>query len=65
MSVQYGAGYRYAQVLAPPGASFVCLEPMTAPTNALVTGECLAVAPGETFTARFGISPEWTAPGSG
>jgi galactose mutarotase-like enzyme len=60
LSVEYGSGYRYAQVFAPPGRSFVCLEPMTAPTNALGSGGCRLVTPGETFTARFRIRPERT-----
>ncbi len=57
LSVDYGPGYRFAQVFTPPGESVVCLEPMTAPTNALVTGECPVVHPGETFSARFRITP--------
>jgi galactose mutarotase-like enzyme len=56
--IQYGRGYGFGQVFAPPGESFVALEPMTAPTNALVTGSCAVVPPGETFTARFTIRPE-------
>jgi galactose mutarotase-like enzyme len=48
-------GYRWAQVFAPAGSDFVCLEPMTAPVNALVTGDGHHVAPGETFTARFTV----------
>jgi hypothetical protein len=39
LSVLFGAGYPYAQVYAPPGAGFACLEPMTASTNALVAGD--------------------------
>jgi len=58
LSVVYGTGFTHAQVFAPPGASFVCLEPMTAPTNALVSRKCPLVRPGETFTARFRIRPE-------
>jgi aldose 1-epimerase len=58
LSVTYGPGYGYAQVFAPPGKSFVCLEAMTAPTNALVTGACPVVEPGDSFTARFRITPE-------
>jgi aldose 1-epimerase len=58
LSVHFGPGYSYAQVYAPPGASFVCLEPMTAPTNALVSEECPLVQPGESFSARFSIHPE-------
>jgi hypothetical protein len=30
--VDYLAGYRHAQVFAPPGGEFVCLEPVAAPT---------------------------------
>jgi galactose mutarotase-like enzyme len=56
--VDMGDGYRYAQVFAPPGVDFVCLEPMTAPTNALVDGSCRLVEPGTTFTARFSIRVE-------
>jgi len=61
LSVTYGTGYRFAQVFTPPGKSVVCLEPMTAPTNALVSGGYPVVRPGETFTARFRIQPERTA----
>jgi len=60
LSVDYGPGYRFAQVFTPPGRNSVCLEPMTAPTNALVTGACPLVRPGETFTVRFRITPEIT-----
>jgi len=65
LSVLFGAGYPYAQVYAPPGAGFVCLEPMSAPTNALVAGGCPVVVPGESFTARFWIRPERIGPGTG
>lgn len=58
ISVEYGPGYRFAQVFVPPGKAFVCLEPMTAPTNALVTGACAVVPPGKTFTARFRVRVE-------
>jgi galactose mutarotase-like enzyme len=52
-------------VYAPPGAGFACLEPMTAPTNALVAGDDYpVVAPGESFTARFSIRPERIQPGT-
>jgi len=50
-------GYRAAQVFSPPGASFICFEPMTAPTNALCSGDGLRfVAPGACFTAAFSVS---------
>jgi galactose mutarotase-like enzyme len=47
-------------VYVPPGAGFACLEPMTAPTNALVAGGYPVVRPGESFTARFSIRLERT-----
>ena len=56
--VGYGDGYDHAQVFAPPGAEFVCLEPMTAPTAALATGASPLVAPGDSFSARFTIGVE-------
>jgi galactose mutarotase-like enzyme len=56
--VDYQAGYRHAQVFAPPGGEFVCLEPMAAPTNALGAGTCPLVEPGGAFTARFALRVE-------
>jgi galactose mutarotase-like enzyme len=47
------AGYPYAQVWVPAGRPFAALEPMAAPTNALVDGSTPMVRPGEAFTARF------------
>ena len=46
-----------AQVFAPPGQEFICFEPMTAPTNALVDGRGLQlVAPGAEYRAAFSIA---------
>jgi aldose 1-epimerase len=56
--VDYGDGYRYAQVFAPPGGEFVCLEPMTVSTNALGAGTCPLVEPGGAFTAGFALRVE-------
>jgi aldose 1-epimerase len=64
LTVRFGDGYPFAQVYAPPGAGFACLEPMTAPTNALVTGDYPVVRPGESLTARFSIHPERIPPGT-
>ena len=49
-------GFPYAQLYAPAGEGFVCFEPMTAPTNALRSGQSLPhVAPGELFASAFAI----------
>jgi aldose 1-epimerase len=59
IELELGAGYPFAQVFAPAPAedeSYVCFEPMTAPVNALVTGEQLdSVPPGGSFRAEFRV----------
>ena len=56
LAVELEAGFPAAQVFAAPGRAFICFEPMTAPTNALRSGDGLRhVAPGESFTAVFSI----------
>jgi galactose mutarotase-like enzyme len=53
-TVEFLHGYSYAQVFAPAGQSFVCFEPMTAPTNALNSGDgLLIIEPGDRFSASF------------
>ena len=50
-------GYPFAQVYAPPGHDYICFEPMTAPTNALRSGDGLTVLePGEEYRAAFRVS---------
>jgi aldose 1-epimerase len=59
ITVELGAGYRYAQVFAPADKDYVALEPMTAPANALESGRGLRlVEPGGTFRATFRIRIE-------
>ena len=53
--IHFGAGYPYAQLFAPERSDFVAIEPMTAPTNALVSGAYPLVRPGERFEAVFSI----------
>lgn len=57
LAVAFLAGYSYAQVFAPAGQEFICFEPMTAPTNALNSGDGLTVVePGGSYRAAFRIS---------
>lgn len=56
LTVSFDDGYPFAQVCAPAGEPFCCIEPMTAATNALVTGDHPTVRPGATFAATFALS---------
>jgi aldose 1-epimerase len=55
--VRLDAGYPFAQVYAPADDDVICFEPMTAPTNALCSGDGLTWVPaGSSYTATFSIS---------
>jgi aldose 1-epimerase len=58
--VEFREGYDYAQVYAPSGDAFICFEPMTAPTNALIAGgpALRLVPPGQQYRAVFAIGIE-------
>jgi aldose 1-epimerase len=56
LAVEFDDGYPYLQVFAPTGRPFCAIEPMTAPTNALVSGAHPTLAPGATFAAGFTAS---------
>ena len=57
LGVELLEGYPFAQVYAPPDRPLVCFEPMTAPTNALASGDDLTLArPGELYAAAFRIT---------
>lgn len=58
IEVRFESGYPYAQVYAPDDDDVIALEPMTAPTNALVTdgSELPLVEPGESFGAVFTVT---------
>jgi aldose 1-epimerase len=46
-----------AQVYSPAGAEFICFEPMTAPVDALRSGDGLRwVQLGDAFEAEFAVS---------
>lgn len=57
VGVEFLEGFRFAQIYAPPGQDYISLEPMTAPANALVTHEDLAIVPpGGRYRAVFRIT---------
>jgi aldose 1-epimerase len=59
IAVEWVEGYRYAQVYAPKNKEYVAIEPMTAPTNALASGQGLSlVKRGDRFRAAFRIRVE-------
>jgi aldose 1-epimerase len=57
IGVTFLEGYPFTQVFAPAEKPFVCIEPMTAPANALVAGDATLplVPPGGTFRATFAV----------
>ena len=56
ISVELMEGFQNTQVYAPKDKGFIALEPMTAPTNALISGDGLRlVVPDGQFTAAFRI----------
>jgi aldose 1-epimerase len=61
ITVAFDDGYRFAQIYAPAGQALLCFEPMTAPTNALISGRGLTLAtPGAAFAAAFSIAVQRT-----
>lgn len=56
IEVVYGKDYTIGVVYAPAGQSFICFEPMTAPTNAFNTpGSYKTIAPGTTWRESYWI----------
>jgi galactose mutarotase-like enzyme len=57
IALEYTDGYPVAQIFAPPGRDYICVEPMTAPTNALngPDGAFRSLPAGERFGATFRI----------
>jgi aldose 1-epimerase len=57
ITVTFLENFPYAQIFAPKDKDFIALEPMTAPTSALTSGQGLQVlAPGGQFRASFRIT---------
>jgi galactose mutarotase-like enzyme len=56
IGVDFLEGYPYTQVFAPKDQDYIALEPMTAPTSALTSGQALRlVEADEQFRAAFRI----------
>jgi aldose 1-epimerase len=60
ISVRFGPKFKIAVIYAPQGRDFVCIEPMTAPTNAFNSGapELQSIPAGEIWRESFQISIE-------
>jgi aldose 1-epimerase len=58
IELRIGEGYPFAQVFAPADDDVVAYEPMTAPTNALLTGgrDLPLVEPGGSYSASFSVT---------
>jgi aldose 1-epimerase len=57
IEVRFDQRFPFAQVYTPPRAPFICIEPITAPTNALRSGEDLPISRASfiaTWTIRVG-----------
>jgi aldose 1-epimerase len=62
ITVNFLEGFPYTQVFAPMGKDFIALEPMTAPTSALISGGGLRVLEsGGQFRASFSIAVQSSA----
>jgi aldose 1-epimerase len=56
IAIEFKSGFPFAQIFAPKDKDFIAIEPMTAATNALCSGNGLRViAPDEQFLASFRI----------
>jgi aldose 1-epimerase len=56
IELEFREGYPCAQVFAPLTGQFICFEPMTAPANALRSGNGLRLLnPGERYSAGFSV----------
>ena len=58
IEVAFGSGFPFAQIYAPADDEVIAIEPMTAPTNALVAGadELPVAEPGRPFSAAFSVT---------
>jgi galactose mutarotase-like enzyme len=65
VTVTFGPGYDFAQVFAPDGQEFICFEPMTAPCDALNSGDGLRIVPpGAEHRGEFSVTVTSGSPAS-
>jgi aldose 1-epimerase len=57
LDVELDAGYPFAQIWVPPGRRFACIEPMTAPTNALRSDSSALATPDAPYSATYSLRP--------
>ncbi len=57
LEAELDAGYPFAQIWVPPGRPFACIEPMTAPTNALASDSYAVATPDAPYTATYTLRP--------
>ena len=63
IAIEFQNGFHYAQIFAPNSKEFIAIEPMTAATNALASGEGLCVIkPGQQFAATFRVVVDVSLP---
>jgi aldose 1-epimerase len=56
LTLDYDAGYPFAQLFVPPGRQIIAIEPMTSEIDAVGRGIAPLCGPGETYAASFTIS---------
>src|SRR4051812_15733674 len=57
LELEFDGGYPFAQVWVPPQRTFACIEPMTAPVNALLTDRYALATPDAPYAASFELRP--------
>jgi galactose mutarotase-like enzyme len=59
ITVEFLSGYTVAQIFAPPAQEYLCIEPMTAPANALAGPDdgLRWARPGQRWSAAFRLIP--------
>jgi galactose mutarotase-like enzyme len=56
LTVRFGPAYPRAQLYVPEAAEVVCIEPMTAPVNALPEATATLLGPGQALVATWSVA---------